>query len=236
MLRSSHLAAVLVFLAAGGTAVASGSRGFLTRELPAGSYRAETFTMGIPKELGKAHETLARSVAAKHEWFQDYMSKLNLKPGEPLPYTPEMGLSEAEYAALLKAYQQPTMMSLTTTDVRVTTEKGVTRFQAAPPHDFLNAISIDSSGKLTGNEIVVQPKVVKSQRAKFGVWSGTTWFHEAADLNKGDARAFEFSIGKLDDTGRVFVVLTDKFIKGRQRVASNQFMAWLSQPAGAGAH
>lgn len=202
---------------------------FLRSALPRGSYRAESFTLGIPNELAGVQSRFADAVARKQSWFQAYVAKLNLQPGEPLPYHEQMEVSRAEYEALTKAYERPAIIPLQTIEIRVDCANGITRLHAKAPHDFLGQVEIDSSGVLHGPfQLKCGPEAVKSRRARFGTWSGTTWLLESGNVDRGDVRHFEFTVGKLDESGRLVLVFNHSLGERGKRLASDQLLAWLT--------
>lgn len=194
------------------------------------------FTLGIPKGLAGVQARFADAVARKQEWINAYLATLKLKPGEPLPYHPEMEVSRAEYEALLDAYAHPTIMPQGTIRIEVECARGVFRLRAPAPYDFLNQVEIDSRGKLHGPfQLECVAEAAKSRSAKFGTWSGTTWLFESADPARGSARHFELSIGSLEKSGRRFLYFDHFLGMNGQRLAADQLLAWVTRADAAAA-
>ena len=197
--------------------------------LAAGTYRAETFTPALPASLGPVQQRFAAALAQNQAWLQGYLTKLNLPPGTSLPYDEHMGVTRAEYHALSEAYEHPIIKSLRATQLEVSGVRGVV-FQAKAPNDFLNDVVIDETGALHARGgLICQPEIVKGRKAVFGVWSGTTWFHESADRERGAHRLFELSIGRLDSSGRLFLSFQDSRTEAKKRIYENTLMTWLEK-------
>ena len=223
---------VIFALATGtaGSALGADPACFLAGSLPPGAYRAETFTFGLPGELAGVQARFAQAVAKKQEWFQAYLARLNLKPGEILPYHEEMGVSRAEYEALTRAYANPPLLPQTTIEVQVDCREGSMRLHAKSPNDFLDRLQIDPDGTLHGPMgLKCSPEAVKSRRAKFGTWSGTSWFFESADAAQGSARTFELAIGKTEEAGRRVLYLEHSLTEKKKPVAADRLLAWLTR-------
>lgn len=202
---------------------------YLGSALRPAHYRADTFTMGIPTTLAEVQRRFADAVARKQAWVQAYIARLNLKPGAPLPYDEAMEVTREEYAALVAAYASPSILPLGTTYLDVEVRDGVTHLRVEPPYDFMKDISIDKSGVLHGPmNLEARPKNVSSLRAKFGSWSGTSWQLEVGDNSTESFRTFELSIGKLDDSKRMFLSFADHKVENKKAVFSHVLLAWLS--------
>jgi hypothetical protein len=147
----SALAVLAVLGVAEGTARGTEAFCYLGNVLPAGSYRAETFSLGVPKELAGVQAKFAEAVAKKQEFFQAYVAKLKLKPGEPLPFCEEMGMAREDYEALTKAYANPGIIRGETIDVQVDCSNGSMRFRAKQPNDFVSQVQVDAKGTLSGS-------------------------------------------------------------------------------------
>lgn len=205
---------------------------FLARELPPGTYRAETFAMGIPKALAGIQATFAENLARKQAWLQGYLKRLDLKPGQTLPYDPEFGISREQYEQLLRAYEQPAVMPQQTVQIEVSVRRGSMQFRAPAPLQFLDRYAIAADGTLTGPDgFRLSPEQVTEQTARFGVWSGTSWHLESGQPESGRSRSFELAIGRTR-AGRIFLSLEDSQLEDKKRVASDKVLTWLTKTAG----
>lgn len=218
---------VALICAAVPSAQATPKGSFLGETLPAGSYRAENFTMGIPKALAGVQARFTAAVAQQQTWLNGYLAKLNLKPGDQLPYDERLGVTRAEYDALTKAYNEPTIMPLQTRAVTVEVADGTLRFRAGPPLEFIGLFRIDPDGTLHGpGGLTCRPEAVTALRAKFGTWSGTSWRYESA---ASDAhRGFELSVGQLVATHRRFLYLDDSQDSGKG-IKAQRVLTWLDR-------
>lgn len=61
----------------------------------------EVNQLGAEPEIEKLAQRMAEAIKAEQAWFTQHLQKLNLKPGQLLPYHPKLGLSEAEYKTLM---------------------------------------------------------------------------------------------------------------------------------------
>lgn len=202
---------------------------FLARELPAGAYRAETFALGIPKALAGIQATFTENLVRKQAWVQAYLKRLDLKPGQTLPYDPEFGISREQYERLMQAYKQPAIAPQQTVQIEVSVSRGRTQLRAPAPLKSLDRYAIAADGTLTGPDgFHCSPERVTDRTALFGVWSGTSWNLETGDPEGGTYRSFELAIGRTR-AGRTFLSLQDTQLADWKRVASDKVLTWLAK-------
>jgi hypothetical protein len=203
---------------------------YLASMIPPGTYRADTFTLGISSELAGVQQRFAETIARKQQWLQQYLGTLNLQPGQPLPYHEEMGVTRAEYEALVKAYTNPAIVPLETTHIDVQCSDGTTHFVAKPPHESLDQITIALDGSLHGlMNLSLKPEAISARKARFGTWSGTTWYTESGDATQGSVRRFELAVGKLDDSGRLVLIFQHATIENHKPIARDDLLTWLAK-------
>ena len=167
-------------------------------------------------------ETLMRqwlgALRADPEWYASY-SKAHSRPGEPLPYHPKMGMSEAQYQRMLSLAKQ---MKLTRIEraVLTVTREGATRVAlhggAALPD--LTGITVDFAadrvttpfGRLEGSE----PISVTDPESATGPWSGRTWRVDTVDPATRQGAAVQFNLGRLADGTPILYYDAKRIVKG----------------------
>lgn len=140
-------------------------------------------------------------------------------PGEPLPYDPALGLSEAEYELLLVSdHQTRTRKYADATLVITEDESDVLRLDGEELLPELTGIEIDLDenvvrtpfGLLTQRTEVDAPK-----ESIHGAWKGTQWRHQSGTLYEfTDVR---FAVGRLGKDGRCLLYYEVKRFDGIEK-------------------
>jgi hypothetical protein len=167
-------------------------------------------------------ETLMRqwlgALRADPDWYASY-SKAHSRPGEPLPYHPKMGMSQAQYQRMLVLAKQTRLTRIERAVLTVTRE-GATRVAlhggAALPD--LTGITVDFAadrvttpfGRLEGS----QPIAVTDPDSATGPWSGRTWRFDTVDPATGQGAVVQFNLGRLADGTPILYYDAKRFAKG----------------------
>ena len=174
--------------------------------LPRGTVRAEVLGMEVPARLGQLMAKMQTAAAGDPQWFEAYV-KEHGKPGEPLPYDPRLGLTEAEYREMVGLAEQMQLQPVGQTDLSFRRERDgrwvVDGGSGAPE---LTGIVIDVARDQveTPRGMATQRRAVTpapEQRAA-GPWSGVQWTHSQADAATRSGTVIAFALGRLQEDGR----------------------------------
>ena len=188
--------------------------------LPPGSHPVWIMDLRPPAEAEELMRQWLAALRADPDWYLAY-SKEHSRPGEPLPYHPKMGMSEARYGRMLSLAKQTELVAVERASLTVTRE-GPTRLalHGGVALSDLTGISVDFAadrvttpyGRLEGSEPIV---VAEDDTPAMPAWSGRAWRFDAFDEAAGQGPAVVFYLGRLHD-GRPFLHYDAKrFAKGK---------------------
>lgn len=195
--------------------------------LQPGRHTAVLFTLTIPGELGDVQTRFARAAATHQTWLQQYIEDLRLPPGAPLPYHPNLGVTEAEYRDLQNAYEHPTIVESERRDIDVRAEGGALRFSAQGPLAPLGQLVVEASGRVRyGDDLVAdRPVRVEGQQARFGQWTGFSWQRDESDRTTKQLDVLELALGQV--AGRRFIHLARRKSDGVAMTENIEVLAWV---------
>ena len=170
--------------------------------LPAESGLVDVMGIGLTPR-GASLAKKIQEAAAKHgPWFQAQM-KLR-KPGEPLPYHPNLGMTESEWEEFLRLNKKKTLVK--TGQAALSVKKlgdGKYRFSAKGTLQVLNAITIDlkKSRVETPRGTCDLLDRVKTPKGHSFPWDGYVWEGlRPIVIEQSKGRVTRFHIGKLRGT------------------------------------
>ncbi len=202
--------------------------------LPRGTVRAEVLGMQVPPRLGQLMAKMQTAAAGDAQWFEAYV-KEHGKPGEPLPYDPRLGLTEAEYRELVGLAEQMQLQPVAQTDLSFRRERDgrwvVDGGSGAPE---LTGIVIDVARDQveTPLGVATQRRAVTpapEQRAA-GPWSGVQWTHSQADPSTRSGTVIAFALGRLQEDGRGVLYYEARQVEGGQMRRQNQIVLRYNLP------
>ena len=172
------------------------------------------------QELMQRFQTAVRSDPA---WLLEY-AKANDRPGEPLPYHPKMGVSEAEYKEMLSLSEEMRLAPVAKAELIVRAEPNG-RFTLDGGHALpeLTGISIDMEKNRVETPFGVttttsQIKPSSEQKAT-GPWSGVSWKREDLNMDMMTGTVVKFSIGRLQESGQGILYYDAKRMANRSMEA-----------------
>ncbi|MCY0994500.1 hypothetical protein OV203_45675 [Nannocystis sp. ILAH1] len=183
--------------------------------------------MSIPTELAGVQTRFVRAVATQEAWVQQYLAELRLPPGAPLPYHPNLGVSEAEYQQLLHAYEHPIVVEADKRDLEVRIERGALRFSAPEPLAAVDLLTLEAGGRARyGDDVVVDgPERIEGLQGSFGTWSGFAWRHDASSLVSRTIDVLDVELGRV--AGRRFLHLARRRGDGTAMTEATELLAWI---------
>lgn len=158
-----------------------------------------------PPRLEALTQQFREAISQDPEWMQQYVAEADLAPGEPLPYHPNMGLSQDEYGEMQRLFNEMVLTPTRTADLTVIqTDEGF-NLDGEPGLPGLSNISIDTDGATVRTPFAVLSGVERVSPSEdqtiTGPWSGLSWWHEDINPATGDGVAVSFDLGRLEESG-----------------------------------
>lgn len=169
-----------VAVAASAAAAVPAEISFLPRP---GVYPARELQVAAPAEDAALARRIAAAVQRNSAWFQAYVAE-HSKGGEALPYHPNFGVSEAEYARMLSMAGRMILQEVSRVDLAVgTAADGSLTLSSSGRAARLNGITIHPEkdvvetpfGRLTHRVAIDQD----DPNSPTGRWKGVQWSNEA---------------------------------------------------------
>ncbi|QJE94758.1 hypothetical protein [Luteolibacter luteus] len=182
---------------------------------PAGEYRAEMLEIGMPPEAEAVAQRVQAAMARQPEWIEKHLAEhKDLKPGEPLPYHENMGVTKLEYQLFLDSLDKMEMRK--TGEVMVVVKEaadGAVGISIKGANLPISVFSFSTDGKEMMCKFGATKKQVKidqkDPKSPMGLWSGIQWLIEDGDPNpKGEAdyANLKFAAGKDSEGRRVLYI------------------------------
>jgi hypothetical protein len=186
--------------------------------LPKGPVTVDVLELWTPPRMNELRQRLRNAAQADPAWFQEHVRRA--PPGQPLPYDPKLGLTEAEYKEFLRLADSVQMRAVRTETLVIEPIAAGWRFGPATTLSALRGLEIDTVANQVhssfGNLAAASPIVPSPAQQATGRWGGPRWALEAVDsLTRTGTRA-AFAVGKHESTGRTVIYFN------AQRVASGQ--------------
>jgi hypothetical protein len=203
--------------------------------LKTGRFKAQEYRPSSSPRFIELGNRLKAAAEKDPDWAQE--QSLNAKPGEPLPYDPKMGLTEAEYREFLKLQETIAMKPVRTVTVVVEPNMGGWRFGPATTAKELHSIAVDTLRDQVHTpygDLNPGPRVVASdfQRAT-GRWNGLRWRGDFVDPQTQSGTVVVFAVGKHVETGRTVLYLEKRRMDhGRIVENTKSFFRFLGATAG----
>ncbi len=201
---SAHrtLARVAAFAVAAGAATSAWADGPLDAYLPkSGTIEGHVMRLGVAPEDQAIDRQFQNAVANNMDWFKKYVT--SNKSGQPLPYNPHMGVTQAQYEQLqhMKADFQPG--ASVTIKVTKTADGGVTFAATDKTAAALNDVTFPADEAVAktpfGALSIFNAIHQKDPNAPIGVWNGAEWAQvKASDADQPSAK---IAFGKRDPSG-----------------------------------
>lgn len=180
------------------------------------SVPARVMQLGMPKEALKIAEKLKTALLSQPEWAKTYITENDAN--KPLPYHPNLQVTEEEYRAFLTTKYTLTQVG-TVSLARERQQDGSILLRTNPPTSKVNGITIEPEGKTvtTALATLLERSTVDNQspESATGRWIGTQWQYQSVS----DARIImvKFALGKRTDHGDGIIFYDVKDVQGEQR-------------------
>ncbi len=178
-----------------------------TRQLiPVGTIRVSVMDLAAPPRAQALMARLQEAMRQNSQWFLEY-TRQHARPGEPLPYHANFGISGAEYQEMLGLLNQLQLAPVASANLVVRAD-GEHRFvlDGGTALPELTGIIIDLERNRvetpfgrTSRSNPVQPS---EAQAATGPWNGMSWKHEALTDGGMNGTLINFNLGRLQESGR----------------------------------
>ena len=187
--------------------------------LPDTLTKGEVIVVLPPREIQKYIAKVEAAAENNEEWFREYSK--NAKPGVPLPFHENLGLTKEEYAAYLEMWNQREQKPITNGKVAIRLEQPkpgewmVRVTGEGSPISLLRYDETKDAMKSPNGSMTRIADIAADPMSILGAWSGQEWkFEETTSLGKTKEN---FAIGKLADgkTGLLVYRLQEVSSTGR---------------------
>jgi hypothetical protein len=186
--------------------------------LPPGKVMLDPVIVAYSPRANELMERMQQAVATNRDWFLEQVKLA--PPGQPIPYHPNLGLTEAEYEEMLTESKKP-RLARTGQKIQVTIVKEGTIFsflseESDSPFENLriDASTTDLSAPV-GNLGPAKWESSDGANTALGPWEGYTWHFEKAEAEANTARLFTLQILRLKRSGKMFLSVKDHDIVAR---------------------
>ncbi|WP_350241373.1 hypothetical protein [Deinococcus sonorensis] len=196
--------------------------------LPRQNMPASIVAFGATRAIAAIEARLTAAVQQDQAWFTALISAT--PEGEPLPYSPRFGITEAEYDQVLHA--QPVLSQTGSTTLKVTADARTVTFGKSAGAELLAGVTVD----LVKN-VVRTPLGTTTEGKPFdvpdddtlGPRSGVQWaFLQGSDPSRNVTRA-KFTLTHLNRTDEVLLDYQVTVIKDGKAVRNEEVL--LTYPA-----
>ena len=193
---------ILTSLAAGLLSSAAQAASPLDAYLPkTGTIQGHVVELFVAPEDQAISKRFQVAVQGNMDWFKHYVT--SNKAGEPLPYNPKMGITEAQYTQLLHMKAVLKEKAPITIAVKHAPDGSVSFSSSDPAAASLQATSFPSDGKEAeapfGKLSIFNEIHQKDENAPFGVWNGAEWARVAEPGS--DQPSAKLAFGKREPSG-----------------------------------
>lgn len=193
---------ILAPLLAGLLPGAAQAAGPLDPYLPkSGTIRGHVVELSVAPEDQAISRRFQLAVQGNMDWFKHYVT--SNKAGEPLPYNPKMGITEAQYTQLLHMKAALKEKEPITISVTRGADGSVAFASSDPAAASLRDTRFSSSGKEADTSVgklgIFNEIHQKDENAPFGVWNGAEWARVAEPGS--DQPSAKLAFGKREPSG-----------------------------------
>jgi hypothetical protein len=159
------------------------------------------------------------ALETNQDWLMNFI-KENAKPGQPLPYDKNFGLTRDEYNEFLSLGQKRELQSVKTVDLTVTTNDNVLEFHTGGVLPDLEAVKFrrqDLAIKTPFGTLTNPAPAHYEGSGPIGAYTGYQWAFEAGDKDLNNYTSASFLAGKAK-SGRNFIYYKGGSMKDKKPV------------------
>ena len=162
-------------------------------------------------------EKFQKGIQKNYEWFVAFMK--SIPEGQPMPYHRKLGMTKKEYKELEGYFDDIELVSSGKKDITIINDGNIIQFVANGNISMLNLVKIDLKKNVVFIGEYELPfsrtiNVETEDNPLKSIWKGYAWELETTknidlgalkDLPNLHIKKYEFTIGKLEKTGKTFM-------------------------------
>lgn len=189
----------------------------LRRLLPMGKLSAQIMELAAPPRMAVLSSRLQAAARSDPAWWTAHVQAA--RPGEPLAYDARLGLTEAEYKEFLALADSIRIRPVAPVELHISAAPGGWRLEGGASLPELDGIVIDTLAwevqTPLGKASVVKAITANANQQATGPWDGVQWQRtDTSIVTTGSGTAITFSLGRLQDSGRVLLYYDAKQAAG----------------------
>lgn len=200
--------------------------------LPVGTLRVDVMDMAASPRMNELTQRLQAAAQANQAWFQEAIRRST--PGEPLPYDPRLGMTEAEYQEYLGLARSLTLRKVAEAQLTVREEGARLVFDGGSSFPDLTGVAID----LASDELLTPLGTVRGSKplhvpegTAAGAWDGVRWRLEELSADAADGKVISLSLGRRREDGRGILYWELREIRGGRPVRRMVRILYYGLPA-----
>lgn len=174
--------------------------------LRTGTVEVEQLDLAYSKRADELHLKFQTSVATNRTWFLDFVKRA--PPGRTLPYHPNFGLTEAEYAEYEKAFETGRLVPVRRSSLSFQRDGDVWTLSTGSADAPITKIKLNTqTGSLQASlGEVGLPTWRASDRedTPIGAYEGYSWQREDGNAAAGTVAIVSLDIWRIKKTGKIF--------------------------------
>jgi len=200
----------------------------LSDVIPTGKTVVEILTVAFGKRAEELSTKFQQGIQAHRDWWIGYV-KTNSASNQPLPYHPNLGLTEKEYREYLDEMEKSRRLDKSSEAWLIFKRSGdVLSLDTGDPDSPLEKLRLDlAMGDLkTSAGAVGKPtwRSSDSPEALIGPYEGYSWHYEKTDKTMSDIRVVSLDIYRLKRGGKIFWRLKDSEVKASRNKRAFEVM------------
>ena len=193
-----------------------------------GTYTGDLLALGRPAQAVQIEQRIEKALAADPKWASTYLLAQR-EPGTPLPYSPKLGVTKAEYSYFLQSAHQMVLERVGDATVRLLhTEDGVTLDLEGEDLPLTHFTFGPSGEHMSCRAGVSAPRVTvdaTDPASPTGPWRGSEWVVTALNGSVSYLLSVRLTLG-LDAAGRALLTLRVVGRKQDQAVDFARAIRW----------
>jgi len=182
--------------------------------LPPSQCKVEVMDVVYPKRFQELTLKMQVAAATNTDWFVNYI-KANAKPGQPLPYDKNFGLTKDEYNEFLSLGEKRELKCVETVDLTVTTNGNSFEFHtggALPDLEAVKFLRQDLAVKTPFGTLTNPAPAHYEGSGPIGSYTGYQWQFEAGGKDLNNYISASFLVGRAK-TGKNFIYYKGSNVK-----------------------
>lgn len=191
----------------------AGDKPSISSVTPVGMSVASVLGIAAEPKVQEIGERFARAMAEHQDWLKGYVaSQKDLKPGEPLPYHKNFGVSETEYKYFGENFRKSSrMVEVGKVELKSEPQKSGTTLSLIAQNSSLRGVGVSFEDGIVQTQFgaMKDPKYVSHADGEtpLGKWQGYVWSLEEGDplSSSGQAKKIGLVLGVVEDSGKKFL-------------------------------